>query len=335
MGARPAAALALAVLPHGGAALQEEDLFQMLAGAAGVLAAEGCALGGGHTCEGAELALGARTGPQAGRAGLTRVAGVPRQPQLSLPALRGRCGAHTPAPAPAAPQRAPAGFSVTGHAPEAALLRKGGLRPGDVLILTKPLGTGTILAAAMRGAARGRWVSDALASMQQSSGPAARALAAHGCTGCTDVTGFGLLGHAAELARASGVEVELNPAAVPALPGALECIAAGHLSSLHPANAAALAVTDGAGRLTGDDSRGVNAWALLADPQTAGGLLAGVPAAAAAAALAAVRTAGCEHAAVVGRAVARRSSSGSGGSGEGGEGGAPAAPLLVICGADE
>jgi selenide,water dikinase len=94
---------------------------------------------------------------------------------------------------------------VTGHAPQGALLRKSGLRPGQALVLTKPLGTGTVLAAAMRGGARGRWVARALEEMQVSSGPAAAALAAFGATACTDVTGFGLLGHTAEMARASKV----------------------------------------------------------------------------------------------------------------------------------
>ncbi len=66
MGARPAAALALAVVPHTSDSIQEEDLFQMMAGAAEVLGAEGCALAGGHTCEGAELALGESAGAGGG-----------------------------------------------------------------------------------------------------------------------------------------------------------------------------------------------------------------------------------------------------------------------------
>jgi selenide,water dikinase len=109
---------------------------------------------------------------------------------------------------------------------------------------------------------------------------------------------------------------------VPALPGALECLAAGHLSSLHAANVRALAAVDGAARLT---AGGSNAWALLADPQTAGGLLAGVPAESAAAALAALHAAGYEHAAAVGRAAAARQAQGGGGGGAG-----AVAPLLVI-----
>ena len=275
MGARPAAALALATLPHASEAIHEEDLLQLLAGAAAALAAEGCALAGGHTCEGAELALG---------------------------------------------------FAVTGHAPEGALLRKSGLRPGDALVLTKPLGTGAVMAAAMRGAAEGRWVAAALDAMQQSSGAAARVLARHGARAATDVTGFGLLGHAAEMARASpasssssssttaaaaaaaaasngasAVVLEIDPAKVPSLPGAADCVAAGHLSSLHAANARALAAVEaGSARdWTARDAR----WPLLVDPQTAGGLLAGVPAGAAEACVAELKAAGYERAAVVGRVL--------------------------------
>ena len=97
------------------------------------------------------------------------------------------------------------GLSITGHGKPDALLRKGGLQAGETLVLTKALGTGVIMAASMRGKAKGRWVIEVAASMQQSNAPAARCLARHGATGCTDVTGFGLLGHLAEMARASQV----------------------------------------------------------------------------------------------------------------------------------
>lgn len=68
-------------------------------------------------------------------------------------------------------------------------MTKGGLQPGQALVLTKPLGTGTLMAAAMRGAAKGRWLAGALSSMQASNEAAARVLQDHGATGCTDVTG--------------------------------------------------------------------------------------------------------------------------------------------------
>jgi selenide, water dikinase len=94
------------------------------------------------------------------------------------------------------------------------------------------------------------------------------------------------------------VALSLDVASVPALPGALECIAAGHLSSLHGENALALALVANAEALACDAR-----WPLLCDPQTAGGLLAGVPAAAAAGCVAALRGAGCAAAAVVGRVL--------------------------------
>jgi selenide,water dikinase len=182
------------------------------------------------------------------------------------------------------------GFAVTGAVDPARLLRKGGLRPGDRLVLTKPLGTGVILAAAMHGKARAAWLEGAVAAMQKPGGPVVAALAAHGATACTDVTGFGLLGHLAEMLRAGGCAASLDPAAVPLLEGAREALARGIRSTLHDGNAAAVA-----GLLDGTDLASPAAAALL-DPQTAGGLLAGLPAAAAAAGLAALRRVGCEAA---------------------------------------
>ena len=108
------------------------------------------------------------------------------------------------------------GFAVTGAADPARLLRKGGLRPGDRLVLTKPLGTGVILAAAMRGAGAGGLAGRRGRGMQQPGGPVVAALAAHGATACTDVTGFGLLGHLVEMLRAGGCAASLDPAAMPA-----------------------------------------------------------------------------------------------------------------------
>jgi selenide,water dikinase len=182
------------------------------------------------------------------------------------------------------------GFAVTGLAAPGGLWRKAGLRPGDALVLTKPLGTGIVLAAQMRGLAQVDWLEAALASMARSNAAAAEGLRRFGVHACTDVTGFGLGGHLMEILRASGVAAELA-ADLPALPGAGELAARGVASTLAPANRATLDLPDGP------------AVALLADPQTSGGLLAGVSAEAAQACVAALRQAGCE-AAVVGRVVA-------------------------------
>jgi selenide,water dikinase len=165
------------------------------------------------------------------------------------------------------------GFAVTGRTRPGRLLRKGGLKPGDRLILTKPLGTGVILAGEMRGSAGARSVAAAIAAMQQSAAAASACLVAHGATACTDVTGFGLLGHLVEMLTASDAAARLDPAAIPVLDGALPLLATGLTSSAHTGNLAAFAA------LASDAAEADPAFAaLLIDPQTAGGLLAGVPA---------------------------------------------------------
>lgn len=226
MGARPHSALALAVVPAAAERLMEEDLFQMLAGARGILDRAGCALIGGHSGEGPEAALG---------------------------------------------------FSVNGLVAPARALRKGGMRPGDKLVLTKPLGTGVIFAAAMRGQARGRWIAGALASMRLPSSAAAAALTEAGAHACTDVTGFGLAGHLAEMIRATGrgdeVSVDLHLDALPVLEGATALFVEGLASSLQPANLRARHLVDGMDKFAAHPK-----LPLVFDPQTAGGLLAAVPA---------------------------------------------------------
>ena len=178
------------------------------------------------------------------------------------------------------------GLSVNGFADRERLLLKSGLREGDLLVLTKPLGTGVLFAANMAAATDGDWLRCALASMQQGHAAAMQTLRRHGVNACTDVTGFGLLGHLLEMVRASRVEVALYPDALPALPGARECLEAGYRSSLHGSNAAALASLDG--------RESVPDWmqALIVDPQTAGGLLAAIPASAGERCLADLRSAG-------------------------------------------
>jgi selenide, water dikinase len=183
------------------------------------------------------------------------------------------------------------GFSVNGLVDPARAMRKGGLRIGDRLVLTKPLGTGVLFAAAMRGAARATWIEGALASMRRPSGQAAEHFSALDAHACTDVTGFGLAGHLAEMIRATGdgVAVELSLEALPVLPGAAELFAQGFASSLQPENLRARHLVEGMERVA-DNSR----LALLFDPQTAGGLLAALPPAVAAQAIAALRAAGVD-----------------------------------------
>jgi selenide,water dikinase len=188
------------------------------------------------------------------------------------------------------------GFTVTGLADRP--VTKGGARPGDALILTKPIGTGTVLAAEMAGARlpgllMGEAVAAALASMGRPLGPAA-AILSPAARAMTDVTGFGLAGHLMEMLEASGAGATLWLPAVPLLPGAAALAAAGHGSSLLPANRAVRA------RMVLAESPEAT---LLFDPQTAGGLLAAVPADRAAALLDRLRAEG-EAAAIIGEVTA-------------------------------
>jgi selenide,water dikinase len=194
------------------------------------------------------------------------------------------------------------GLTVLGRLdPEDPPLALAAARPGDRLVLTKPLGTGVVLAADMRGLARGAWVRETQASMLRPNAAAARVVRACGAAACTDVSGFGLAGHAAELARASGLVAELQLRTLPALAGALELLGRGLRSSFHAQNArpaASLALAPAAA--------GEPALELLFDPQTSGGLLFGVAPERAAQALQDLRDAGDAQAAEIGSLRAPR-----------------------------
>ena len=251
MGGEPQTATAVVTVPPGLERKVEELLTQMMAGAIEVLNAAGCALVGGHTGEGAELALG---------------------------------------------------FAINGLIDESmdGVMRKGGMKPGDVLLLTKPIGTGTLFAAQARHAAKGRWIDAALKSMVQSNQSGAEIVRQHGATACTDLTGFGLLGHLVEMTRPSNVDAELSMSALPLLDGAADCVQAGIVSSLQPANVRLRRALRNADAFTQDPR-----YPLLFDPQTAGGLLASVPAAQAAACVDALKAAGYAHTAIIGRITAQ------------------------------
>lgn len=187
------------------------------------------------------------------------------------------------------------GFAVNGLIDPDRVMRKAGLTPGDRLILTKPIGTGVLFAADMRAKAKGRWITGALETMTQSNRDAATCLLEHGARACTDVTGFGVLGHLVEMVKPSGVDVRLDLGAIPLLDGAEDCVRAGIVSSLQPQNLRlrrTIANIDQAGA----DPR----YPLLFDPQTAGGLLAGVPEDKADACLAELHRLGYAEAAIVG-----------------------------------
>jgi selenide, water dikinase len=190
-----------------------------------------------------------------------------------------------------------AGFFVSGTVERGAVLAKGGLRPGDRVILTRPLGTGILFAAHMRGLAGARAIAVALGAMRHSNGAAARAMRPFGPTAATDVTGFGLAGHLLEMLRAAGVTAELDLSRIPLYPMVAALARAGIASSLLPENSRL--ATSIAGPVAPDSA----VQAILFDPQTAGGLLIGVPEAQSTACLDAIRAAGVDDAAIVGRVV--------------------------------
>jgi selenide,water dikinase len=245
-GVSPRFALAQVSVPDAEPDGGEETLFQALAGARAVLDAEGITLLGGHTTNGADLAVG---------------------------------------------------FTVFGTAASAsALLRIGGLLPGDQLLLTKPVGTGVLFFADMRGLARGQWMEAALASMLRTNAAAAQVALAAGAHACTDVSGFGLAGHLGEMLRASKAGAVVDLAAIPLLPGVAALLGRGLRSTFHPENARARRALRVAAAAAADPTLDA-----LFDPQTSGGLLFGVAPERAAAALAALRAGGDAHAAIIGR----------------------------------
>jgi selenide,water dikinase len=241
----------------------EELLFQVLSGVRVELDRLAVTLLGGHTTTGAELAIG-----------------------LAVEGIAGDGAEH------GAVDAARGGW-----------LGIDGLRPGLELVLTKPLGTGVLFHADRIGRLRGPWLETATRSMLQPNRAAARIARAHRVEAATDVSGFGLLGHLGEMARASRVVAELDAGAVPALPGALELLGSGLRSTAHAHNLAARRLLlAGAGSRDPDHPSSART-ALLFDPQTSGGLLLAAPPDRTGALVAALHAAGYERAARVGRVV--------------------------------
>ncbi len=216
MNAQPHTALAIATLPYARTPIQEAQLAELMTGANESLNELGITLAGGHTTEGADLALG---------------------------------------------------FSMTGTARRNQLFKKSGLEPGDVLILTKPLGTGALLAALMQSECKAAWYEVLMAGMLQANQAAAQIFAAAGVVSCTDVTGFGLAGHLLEMLDASDVSAELNGESVPLYSGFNEVTQLEIRSTLYEDNARVSSRVQ---------ASSPPEW--LFDPQTSGGLIAGVAA---------------------------------------------------------
>lgn len=191
------------------------------------------------------------------------------------------------------------GLACNGLVEATAILRKQGMQPGDVLVLTQPLGTGTLFAADMQRVAKGRWIDNAIHHMVQPSEAAGRCCQRYGATACTDITGFGLLGHLVEMVQASQVAVELDLRALPLLLGALETLQQGVVSSLHDQNRQAARQIQNAAAYAHHP-----AYAILFDPQTAGGLLASIPSDRAGACIQELQALGYTASACIGEVVA-------------------------------
>ncbi len=166
------------------------------------------------------------------------------------------------------------GYSVTGVVHPKKVLANAGAKPGDSLLFTKEIGTGVISTAIKKGKAEARWIDAAVRSMTTLNKRAAEVIAGGNLrvNAMTDVTGFGLIGHAREMVLASDVSVRISAGKVPLLVGALECVRAGYIPGGLKNNrefAECLAEYD--------DGVAEDVRALLFDPQTAGGLLISTP----------------------------------------------------------
>ncbi|HEY1375178.1 MAG TPA: selenide, water dikinase SelD [Gemmataceae bacterium] len=191
------------------------------------------------------------------------------------------------------------GLAVVGTVHPKKVLSNAGAKPGDALVLTKPIGLGIITTAAKNGEDRLGAITDAIRVMGTLNRSAAEVLAGFDVHALTDVTGFGLLGHLRNVTAASGVTARVRSAAVPVLPAAREYVRAGIAPGGTHANWKFLAewVTFAPG-LSKEEQL------LLCDAQTSGGLLASVPAGDAGRLVAALHAAGVKDAAVVGRVEA-------------------------------
>jgi len=165
------------------------------------------------------------------------------------------------------------GYAVTGVIDPAKIATNSGARVGDFIILTKPIGTGVISTGIKFGKASPETVALSVETMLTPGRYAAEAMREFGVKGATDITGFALLGHAWEMAKASKVTIEIEGAAVPVLEGALELAAAGMLTSGNKTNREYVGKDVRIG-----DAVDENLVKLLFDPQTAGGMLISVAA---------------------------------------------------------
>jgi selenide, water dikinase len=190
------------------------------------------------------------------------------------------------------------GFAVTGLVNPSRLITNDKARPGDVLILTKPLGTGVISFAAQIGQARPEWIEAIGRSMAELNRAAAEVMIEFDVQCATDVTGFGLMGHLSEIAAQSGVSVEVEPARIPLFDGVRELLAHGVISGANEKNRDFSSARVDRAPSVPDDLEPV-----LYDPQTSGGLLMCVDPARVEDLLVRLRERGISSAAIIGRVL--------------------------------
>jgi selenide,water dikinase len=165
------------------------------------------------------------------------------------------------------------GYAVTGVVDPGRVLTNGGAQVGDRLLFTKALGTGVISTAIKKGVAKQPWIDAAVASMTALNKTAAEVVTKFAVHGLTDVTGFGMIGHAREMALASKVSLRLYAGRIPLIDGALDCVRAGHIPGGLKANREFAECVVGYENGISDEIK-----TMLFDPQTAGGLLISVTA---------------------------------------------------------
>jgi selenide,water dikinase len=190
------------------------------------------------------------------------------------------------------------GLSATGVVTPQRLMTNSKAQPGDVLVLTKPLGTGYVTTAFKAGRCGEDVLAAAVASMTQLNKIGADAAAEFGAHAATDITGFGLVGHAGEMALSSGVTIEIALSKLPLIPGVLELVKAGYKTRASTSNRSA---AESMLRIEGRPDPQLLEIAF--DAQTSGGLLISVPAGSAGKLLDDVHKAGASHSAVIGRVL--------------------------------
>jgi cysteine desulfurase NifS/selenium donor protein len=188
------------------------------------------------------------------------------------------------------------GLVVTGEVEPDAVWRKGGLKPGDLLLLTKPLGLGILTTATKRGMASEEQSKEAVETMATLNATARDVLTCHSPNACTDVTGFGLLGHLKEMVLQGGAHVTVWGSEVPTLPGVSRLVREGAVPGGTIANTRFVSDV-----VTWDPRVSQTLRTVLCDAQTSGGLLAALPESAAAPCLEEMRAAGISGAALIGR----------------------------------